>query len=72
MEGMAAWGLISSARLEHCDARGTARVVAVTKDGRTLATRCMEEGAARRVYALVRLYISNWSKLIIEDYKPGR
>ncbi len=66
IEGMAAWGLIRNVRIEECSSGRTARVEAETVDGKTLVTECMEIDAARRVATLVRLYIKNWSRLIIE------
>jgi len=66
IEGMAAWGLIKSIRVEECSSGRTARVVAGSKDGRMLATECMEKDAARRVATVVRLYLKNWANLITE------
>jgi len=70
IEGMAAWGLISDVKVERCK-DGKARVIAYPKNGGELATKCMEEDAARRVATLIRLYIKNWSKLIVGSQTPA-
>ncbi|GAB6148343.1 hypothetical protein [Stetteria hydrogenophila] len=65
IEGMAMNGLVESVKLEDCrEPKGWKRIVAVDREGRTLASKCIEPEAARRNYMVLTLYSKKWGSLI--------
>ena len=64
LEGLAAWGRVSSVSLEECG-NDKAKVVAILADGREVETPCMERGAAGRTALIVKQYAKKWARLII-------
>ena len=57
IEGLVYLGLIKSVTLVECETPGYYRVVAESNDGKTYATKCMAEEAARRLAGVWTIYI---------------
>ncbi|MCE4617739.1 MAG: hypothetical protein F7C32_04060 [Desulfurococcales archaeon] len=65
IEGMAMTGNIVDVEIVKCNRKGFARVRATTREGRVVETKCIEEEAAKRNYAVIRLYIK-WGPYIVK------
>lgn len=69
VEGLAMNDMLASAKLEKCrDKPPRYRVVAVTKEGKRVATKCDEEQIARRTLMVISLYMK-WSRDVVSEEK---
>ncbi|MCE4615339.1 MAG: hypothetical protein F7B60_07425 [Desulfurococcales archaeon] len=65
IEGLTMSGLVKEVGMLNCD-NGRAKLVVSTVGGERIETACIEKDAARRNYAVIKLYLK-WSKHINRD-----
>ncbi len=71
IEGLAAVGKLRGFKVERCAAPQRRRIVAVTADGRTLRSRCIDERGLRRVVLVLNEYTRRLSRVLVEGEPRG-
>ena len=66
LEGMAALGMIERYWTEPCDFPGAKRVHAITRDGRHLVTKCIDERGVKKVVSYLA-EARRLSGLVVEE-----